>query len=142
VTQIDFYILDSSAAGDRYLLTCRIADKARAAGHRIVVHSDVEEERRHLDRLLWTYRDASFIPHGVIGRDDAGLNPILIGDGAVAVDEHDVLINLGRDVPTFFGRFRRMIECIDHDPEIKQAGRGRFRYYKEHGYPLNTHTIR
>jgi len=141
VTQIDFYILEPSAAGDRYLLSCRIAEKARGAGHRVIVHSEIEDEKRHLDRLFWTYREDGFVPHGVIGRDAADLNPILIGNGADADDEHDVLINLGRNVPTFFGRFSRMIECIDHDPEIKQAGRDRFRYYREHGYSLRTYNI-
>lgn len=141
MTQIDFYILDRQASGDRYLLACRIAEKALAGGHRIVMHSARDDERSHIDRLLWTQRDNSFVPHGLIGRDDAQLNPILIGDGSDADDEHDVLINLGHDIPKFFGRFARLIECIDHDATIKQAGRERFRYYREHGYLLNTHTI-
>ena len=141
MTQIDFYILDGQAGGDRYQLACRIAEKALAAGHRIVLHSDRDDEQAHIDRLLWTQRDSSFIPHGRIGRDEAETNPILIGDGAVAVEEHGVLINLGQEVPTFFGRFERLVECIDHDADVKQAGRERFRYYREHGYLLNTHTV-
>jgi DNA polymerase-3 subunit chi len=57
------------------------------------------------------------------------------------MDEHDVLINLADQLPSFFSRFERLIECVDHDPEVKQASRSRFKYYRDHGYPLNTHTV-
>jgi DNA polymerase-3 subunit chi len=138
VTRIDFYILQPDAAGDRYQLACRIAEKARQAGQRVLLHAPVEQEAHHLDQLMWTLRDASFIPHGLLGRDDPELNPILIGDGSADSNEHQVLINLSGEVPVFFGRFERLIECIDHDDAVKAAGRERFRYYREHGYPMNT----
>ena len=70
----------------------------------------------------------------MLGRDDPAYNPIMIGDGDKDNDEHDVLINLADDVPVFFGRFRRLIECVDHDESVKTASRERFRYYREHGY--------
>lgn len=138
MTRIDFYVLQADAAGDRYQLACRIAEKARLAGQRVLIHTALAEEARHLDQLLWTQREASFIPHGLLGRDDARLNPILIGDGSTEDEEHQVLINLAATVPVFFGRFERLIECIDHDDAVKAAGRERFRYYREHGYPMNT----
>lgn len=141
MTQIDFYVLDSAARGDRYHLACRIAEKARSAGRRILIHSRSAEEIAHVDRLLWTYWDDRFIPHGRLGRDEATLNPILIGDATQAMDEHDVLINLSEDLPGFFSRFERLVECVDHDVEVKQASRERFRYYRDHGYPLKTHTV-
>lgn len=141
MTQIDFYILQPQAAGDRYQLACRIAEKARRAGHRVLIHAPIETETRHLDGLLWTLWEGSFIPHGLLGKDDPGLNPILIGDGSTDLDEHDILINLASQVPTFFSRFERLIECVDHDDEVKNTSRARFRYYREHGYPLNTHDI-
>jgi DNA polymerase-3 subunit chi len=52
-----------------------------------------------------------------------------------------VLINLASEVPEFFSRFERLIECVDHEESVKAAGRQRFRFYREHGYPLNTHNI-
>jgi DNA polymerase-3 subunit chi len=141
MTKVDFYILDDRARGDRYQLACRIAEKARQAGHRVVIHSPSGDEAAHIERLLWTYWEQRFIPHGLIGRDDPKINPILIGDGGEAIDEHGVLINLAPVVPTFFGRFERLAECVDHDSAVKAAGRERFRYYREHGYSLDTHTI-
>jgi DNA polymerase-3 subunit chi len=141
MTQVDFYVLDPAAPGDRYQLACRVAERARRAGKRVLIHSQVAAEATHVDGLLWTLWETGFVPHGMLGRDDPRCNPILIGDGSTDDNEHDVLINLATGVPSFFGRFDRLIECVDHDAEIKAASRERYRYYREHGYPLKTHTI-
>ena len=138
MTQVDFYVLEPRARGDRYHLACRIADKARRAGQRVLIHTPSDAESRHIDGLLWTLWDQSFIPHGLLGKDGAAINPILIGDGGEDLQEHQVLINLATEVPLFFSRFDRLIECVDHDDQIKAASRQRFRYYREHGYPLKT----
>jgi DNA polymerase-3 subunit chi len=141
MTRVDFYILRADTPGDRFVLACRIAEKARRAGSRVLIHSTLDDECRHLERLLWTLWDDSFIPHGRLGRDDRELNPILIGDGGTDTEEHQVMINLSLEVPRFFSRFDRLIECVDHDEAIRQAGRERFRYYREHGYPMHTFDI-
>jgi DNA polymerase III subunit chi len=141
MTRVDFYILEPTASGDRFVLACRIAEKARRNGHRVLIHSADEGEHRHVDRLLWTLWEDSFIPHGLIGRDDKSLNPILIGDGRDDVDEHDVLVNLDTEIPLFFSRFERLVECVDHDEQVKASGRERFRYYREHGYPIESHRL-
>jgi DNA polymerase-3 subunit chi len=138
MTQVDFYIMDD---GDRYQLACRIADKARRSGKRVLIHTPHPAESQHIDKMLWTLWEQSFIPHGLLGKDDPEANPILIGDGNQDETEHDVLINLAPEVPVFFSRFERLIECVDHDQEVRLASRARFRYYREHGYPLNTHNI-
>jgi len=94
-----------------------------------------------MDRLLWTFRDGSFIPHGLIGKAEAAHTPVLIGHGEDAEEEHDILINLNQQVPDFFSRFERVAEPIDQDAEIRKTGRTRYRFYKDRGYPLETHDI-
>ena len=141
MTKVDFYILNANAAGDRYQLACRIAEKARRTGRRVLVHTPIAAESKHIDTLFWTLWEQSFIPHGLLGTDEPKINPILIGDGSSDESEHQVLINLASEVPIFFSRFERLIECVDHDDAVKAAGRERFRFYREHGYPLQTHNI-
>lgn len=141
MTRIDFYILQQDAAGDRYQLACRIAEKARLAGQRVLIHTAAASESKHVDALLWTLWEHSFIPHGLLGKVDPDINPIQIGDASADQDEHGVLINLAPEVPVFFSRFERLIECVDHDAAVKAASRERYRFYREHGYPLNTHDI-
>ena len=141
MTQVDFYILDDNASGDRYHLACRVAEKARRAGHRVLIHTPLAAESKHVDNLFWTMWEQGFVPHGLLGRDNPEVNPILIGDGSTDEEEHEILINLSSEVPVFFSRFERLIECVDHDDAVKAAGRERFRYYRAHGYPLKTHNI-
>ena len=141
MTRVDFYVLEAQARGDRYVLACRLAEKAWQQGHRVYLHTGSENESRHLDRLLWTYRDGSFLPHGRCGEADAALNPILVGHDTEAGDEHDVLINLATAVPPFFSRFERVAETLDQDPQIRDAGRQRYRFYRDRGYAPETHRI-
>ena len=142
MTRVDFYILSPQMPGDRYLLACRLTDKAYGQGHRIYLHTGSDGEIRHLDRLLWTFRDQSFIPHGLIGEADSGLTPVLLGAGQVPVGEEDVLINLAADVPDFFSRFARVVEIIDTDPDVRRFGRIRFRCYRDRGYSITTHELK
>jgi DNA polymerase-3 subunit chi len=142
VTRIDFYSLEAGSNADRFLLTCRLVERIYAKGLRIYVHVPDREGARHLDRLLWTYREQSFLPHALHAQADPELTPILIGDGGETCDEDQVLINLGLEVPTFFARFERLCEPVDQSPAVREAGRARFRYYRDRGYELHHHEIR
>jgi DNA polymerase-3 subunit chi len=54
----------------------------------------------------------------------------------------DVLVNLAADVPPCAGVAQRVAEFIDGDPARRQAGRTRFRAYKERGLQPATHNLR
>ena len=51
------------------------------------------------------------------------------------------MINLAMDIPTFFSRFERVSEIVIEEDEIKTAKRENFRFYRERGYPSETHKI-
>jgi DNA polymerase-3 subunit chi len=141
MTRVDFYILAERSRENRYSLACRLADKAYQKGHRVLLHTTSEEEARHMDRLLWTFRQGSFVPHGLTSKADPTMTPVLISQGEDAKTEHDVLINLHHEVPDFFSRFERLIEPIDQEDATRDAGRKRFRFYRNRGYPLESHEI-
>lgn len=143
MTKIDFYVLNEGTRGDRFHFTCRLVERIRKSGLRVLIHCPDRRQARHLDGLLWTYREDSFLPHGLVGETDPALTPILISADGRPDDEDQVLINLdGRpEVPSFFSRFQRLCEPLDHDPAVRQAGRQRFAYYRDCGYPLKHHAI-
>ena len=66
---------------------------------------------------------------------------MLIGWQPPPESEHDVLINLAPEVPNFFSRFARLAEPLDQEPGIREAGRERYRFYRDRGYPLESHQI-
>ncbi len=141
MTQIDFYLLKSQDEFQRLGFACRLVEKAWSQGHRVLIQTPSAAMSEQVNRLLWTFREGSFLPHGLLTEADADITPILINHGEEAGDEHQVLINLSQSVPPFFSRFERLAEILDQSPEILTAGRGRYSHYKERGYPLQHHQM-
>lgn len=142
MTRVDFYALSEDSRGDRFLLTCRLVERIYPKGLRIFVHVPDPGLAEHLDRLLWTFEEGSFLPHGLVGKTDQALTPVLIGQGNDPGEEKEVLINLALEVPAFFGRFERLCEPVDLDPAVRSAARQRYRYYRDRGHELHHHEIR
>ncbi len=142
MTRIDFYILEHGASENPLLFTCRLAEKVYTQGQRLYIHSLSEQQAAQLDDLLWSFRQGSFIPHGIYKSGRPADLPIHIGCGAEPEAGMDVLINLCQDVPAFFSRFARVAEIIEPGESGKPAGRERYRFYRDRGYPLESHTIK
>lgn len=140
--RVDFYSLERDSSGDRFILCCRLVERIRARSLRVLIYCPDEDEARHLNRLLWTFREESFIPHGLVGEVDPILTPVLISANGEPSSETQVLINLAPEIAPFFARFERLCELIDHDPRLRAAGRERFRQYRAQGYALEHHGIR
>lgn len=140
MTQVDFYLVPGDAPENRLRFACRLTDKAYRLGNRVFIHTESAEQTRLLDDLLWTFQQNSFIPHDLY-RDTANA-PVLLAHDAEPDASSQVLINLAAEVPLFFSRFERVAELVNQDSEIRRAGRSRYSFYKERGYPLRTHEIK
>ena len=138
MTRVDFYVLKS---GSQEHTACRLAEKAYNLGHQIYIHTRSEEHSKQMDELLWTFRDGSFVPHECSTPGSPCDSPIVIGHEQEPAVEAEILINLATDVPLFFSRFLRVAEVIGHEPQAKQEGRERFRFYRDRGYPMDTHNL-
>jgi DNA polymerase-3 subunit chi len=145
MTRVDFYVLPDADPAQRPLLACKLAEKAYGQGLKVYIHTASEGEAQHLDELLWTFRAGSFLPHAIVkpGTDTGDEPaPILLGHDHEPAGRTDVLINLGAEVPRFFGRFERVAELVDQRPELLAQSRERFRFYRERGYELNSHQLK
>lgn len=93
-----------------------------------------------MDTLLWTFNQGSFLPHEIWQPEQQAAEcPILIGHQEPPEIHHQVLINIASEVPRFFSSFERLLEVVD--PGDPSPGRQRYQYYKDRGYPLETHKI-
>ncbi|MCY1304906.1 DNA polymerase III chi subunit, HolC [compost metagenome] len=54
---------------------------------------------------------------------------------------HQLLINLSDQPPAQFASFERLIEVVGSGAAAREAGRQRYRFYRERGYPLTHHDI-
>lgn len=57
-----------------------LLQRALARGWRACVEAGSPERLAALDEALWTYDEASFLPHGVAGEAEAEAQPILLTD--------------------------------------------------------------
>ena len=68
--RVDFYVLKSAAARQRWNFACRLTEKAYLQDLNIVIVSDTLADAQALDELLWTFNERSFIPHKAVPRRD------------------------------------------------------------------------
>ena len=141
MTKIDFYILEQNHNEARQRFACRLAEKAWRQGNKVYIHTENAEQSERIDKLLWTFRIESFIPHALNDDTAADTVPVHIGHGGAPQHHDKVLINLAPEVPLFFSRFERVADLVDQHEESKIQGRERFRFYRDRGYPLVNHTI-
>lgn len=143
MTDIDFYILSAQQAEERLDFACRLIEKAYRSRCKVYVHLDNAEQAKAFDERLWSYRDSSFIPHGIIGSPDLDENcPIHLGYGDLQPPNFDVMVNLAIEVPTTVARYKRTLEVVIQQDEVLSATRNHYRYYKERGYPINNIDMR
>lgn len=137
MTRIDFH----SNVPDKIAYTCRLVRKARAASFRVVLLATDRAQLAALDEALWTFSALDFLPH--VGSDDplAADTPIILtASDQAELPHHEILINLAPATPAHFARFERMFEIISSADADKAAGRERYRFYQQRGYPL-THYV-
>lgn len=143
MTRIDFYLLDASPTSTE-LAACRLAEEIWRAGQTVHIHTENAHSAQHLDELLWSFRADSFLPHSLLQESPAeqvALTPVHIGWGEEAGLHNDVLINLAATLPLFFSRFQHVAEIVPADETGRQQARERYRFYRDRGYPLATHTL-
>lgn len=141
-SRVDFYVLEEASAAARLKLACRLAEKAYLAGHRVLVVDPDRAELDELDELLWTFADGSFVPHETLLTEAAaGEAPVLLTAHVFPERPLDVLVNLASEVPACLPRVERVADIIDGDEARRQAGRARFRAYRELGLQPETHRI-
>ena len=139
MTLVGFYVVQTSDSGQRLRVAARLADKAFQRGHRIFIHATDEAQATELNELLWSFRPASFLPHGFHGQEHSG--SIAIGWGQEPDNHNDLLINLQLEIPSFFSRFARVAEVVTQEPDSLAALRKSWTFYKERGYQLEKHDL-
>jgi DNA polymerase-3 subunit chi len=142
VPRVDFYVSEEAGEPARLRLACRIAEKAYLAKQKVVVFTDDAALLPKIDDLLWTFGDGTFVPHDVVNAAGAPCEaPVALTAGPLPADPGDVLINLGTAVPAFFEKFGRVAEFLDARPEVRAAGRERFKTYRSKSIEPQTHNV-
>ena len=144
--RVDFYLSEDAGDGARLRLACRVTEKAYLARQRVVIYSDDGALLPKIDELLWTFGDGSFVPHDIVVSGKPCEAPVALTNGPLPEGdflgpEGTVLINLSGSVPPFFEKFARVAEFLDARPEVRAAGRERFKVYRGKSIEPQTHNV-
>jgi len=143
--EASFYILPSQSLSDRLLFACKLIEKAYRCGQFCYVYTETLQHSQQLDDLLWTYRENSFIPHQVYDEPNK-ITPeyehtVLIGTQKAPEKWQKLIFNLSSKYPDNINTAERVLEILDNNEELKQAGRERFRRYKQAEFKISTYKI-
>lgn len=121
MTEILFYHLESQPL-ERVLP--QLLEKSLERGWRAVVETGGAERAAAVDAMLWTYREESFLPHGIAGEPTDSDQPVLIETGAGNGNGAQVRFFIDRAVPRSAEGYERIVFLFSgHDPEAVTEAR-------------------
>lgn len=140
--RVDVYVIESSAPEARFQVAARLLEKASGQGLRTWVTCSNADDANAFDQWLWTYKATSFLPHSLANSTPDALDPpiqISPNNQAPKQATFDLLLNLGDDIPLDYTTFKRTLDLVPH--HAKEAGRTRYRAYREQNAELHQHTV-
>ena len=113
----------------------RILERALEEGRRVLVRASSEEMAAALNERLWTYDDASFLPHGAAADGDPATQPIFLTSDLENPNGATMLVRLsGVEASQADDGFELVILMFDGRDEAALAhARGEWRRLKDKG---------
>jgi DNA polymerase-3 subunit chi len=139
MTRVVFYLSPEETEEARWRTACRLIDKAYRQGFSLYAHLSTAEEVQQFDDLLWTFKEDAFIPHSVYGTRPEF--PVHVGYNQPALDKNMILVNLTPVIPDFHAQSQHIIEVVRQEPAARELGRKHYRFYRDQGYTLESHTL-
>jgi DNA polymerase-3 subunit chi len=116
-----------------------LLERALEEGRRVLVRASSDEMVAALNERLWTYDDASFLPHGAAGDGDPMTQPIFLTAETENPNAATLLVRLsGAEASPADDAFELVILLFDGRDEAALAyARGEWRRLKAYGGALS-----
>ena len=117
----------------------RLLERALEEGRRVVVRASSDEMVAALNERLWTYDDASFLPHGAAGDGDPSSQPIFLTSEVENPNAATMLVRLsGVQAGAADEKFDLVVLMFDGRDEGALAhARGEWRRLKDEGRAIS-----
>ncbi len=96
-----------------------LLDKTLARGWRALVRATGADRLEHLDGWLWSWREDSFLPHGLASEPLAERQPVLLTTGADNPNGAQVLVLIDGAEPGDLGPYTRCLVLFDGKDEAQ-----------------------
>jgi len=101
-----------------------LLEKTLERGWRAVIEVGSRERAEALDSHLWTFRDDSFLPHGLAGEEADALQPIVLTTEPDNPNGAVVRFFVDRAVPQLADGYQRLVYLFSgHDPDAVAEAR-------------------
>jgi DNA polymerase-3 subunit chi len=136
VTEVRFYHLERRRV-DQALPG--LLERALEEGRRVLVRASSDEMVAALNERLWTYDDASFLPHGAAGDGDPMTQPIFLTSEPDNPNAATMLVRLsGAETDEADEAFDLVVLMFDGRDEAALAhARGEWRRLKDEGRSIS-----
>jgi DNA polymerase-3 subunit chi len=115
-----------------------LLEKTLARGWRAVVRTANDEDTARIDEMLWTYREDSFLPHGVAGERLADHQPILLTSSEDYQEGTNALFVLNGAEPSGLMHYERCVILFDGQVEGELASaRAQWKKLKADGWDVS-----
>ncbi len=132
MTEVLFYHLQSQPLE---AVLPGLLERCVERGWRAVVQTSSEERAEALDAHLWTYRDDSFLPHGLPSGDFVRRQPILLTTDEGNANGAHVRFLVDGAAPGVIDPYERVVLVFDGtDNESVQAARGWWKEVRDGGH--------
>jgi DNA polymerase-3 subunit chi len=132
--EIGFYHLSSMSLEQSLP---RLLERAWSQGHRIVLRAASPERVEHLSAALWTYGEASFLPHGTARDGNATTQPIWLTHRSENPNDASLLVVVDGVEAEDIGTYPRCADLFDgNDAGAVEAARARWRRARAAGHAL------
>lgn len=133
MAEVLFYHLERQTLED---VLPTLLERTLARGWRAVVEVRDRDRRDALDRHLWVYRDASFLPHGTPD-DNAAEHPIVLTTGPDNPNGASVRFLADSAEPTMVDSYARVVLLFSaDDPDAVAAARRHWTPLKDAGHQV------
>ncbi|PWE58309.1 DNA polymerase III subunit chi [Metarhizobium album] len=134
MTEVLFYHLTESKLEDALP---PLLDKSVERGWRVAVQMNDAALRDKLDGHLWTFRDDSFLAHGLDGEEMAEEQPVLLTLTTDNVNGATVRFIIDGAEPPPLDAYERVVFMFDgYDQGQLEAARGQWKKLKGEGHTL------
>ena len=133
--EVIFIVLNSAV---KQRTVCDLAEKLFLSRKRVAIHVADKQEGEMFDKLLWTWKQASFIPHKYIDQLSTPLEePVVITPQIAATADYDALVLAAPADKEVTDRFPVILDFADKFDQARLLeSRERYRLYRSYQYQL------
>jgi DNA polymerase-3 subunit chi len=109
-----------------------LLEKTLERGWRAVIETSSRQRAEAIDALLWSFRDDSFLPHGIAGEPTDPEQPVLIAMDDGNPNAANVRFFVDRAVPQSGAGYQRIVYMFSgHDPDAVGEAREAWKALRE-----------